>query len=121
MPDSDFSCPIVTWKITKNCCLKIVLSEFKHILTYPVEIIWIFRNPNFNRSFHPKRPFGFFVIRQTPNNQRFVDAVLQSISTTLYKQLLHQYSSAKKSQSQTVIRENLRKAISYKKAHGKSC
>jgi len=31
-------------------------------------------------------------------------------------QLLLQYSSAKKLQSQTVIREKLRKALSYKKA-----
>jgi len=34
----------------------------------------------------------------------------------LYEQLLHQYPLAKKSQSRTVIREKLHKALLYKKA-----
>jgi len=40
----------------------------------------------------------------------------QSISSTIYDQVLSWYSFAKKSQSQTVIREKLHKALSYKKA-----
>jgi len=40
---------------------------------------------------------------------------LQSISPTFYEQLMHPYSFDKKIQSKTVIREKLRKALSYKK------
>jgi hypothetical protein len=43
-------------------------------------------------------------------------ALLYSISPTLNKQLLRKYSFVKKLQSQTVIREKLHKALSYKKA-----
>jgi len=34
---------------------------------------------------------------------------------TFYKQLFHQYSFAKRLQSQTLIREKLRKTLSYEK------
>jgi hypothetical protein len=40
---------------------------------------------------------------------------LMSISSTFYEQLLRQYSFAKIIQSQTVLREKLSKALSYKK------
>jgi hypothetical protein len=38
-----------------------------------------------------------------------------TISTTFYEQLCHQYSCAKKLQSQNVIREKLRKALLHEK------
>ncbi len=37
--------------------------------------------------------------------------MLKSISSAVYKLLLHQYSSAKQLQSQTVTREKLRKTL----------
>jgi len=48
--------------------------------------------------------------------EREIVKYLESISPTFYEQLLHQYSKAKKLQSQTVIREKLLKTLSYKKA-----
>jgi len=42
-----------------------------------------------------------------------------SISSTFYEQLLRRYSFGKKLQSQTAIREKLRKALSYKKGLSK--
>jgi len=41
--------------------------------------------------------------------------LLKSISPTFYVRILLWYFAAQKSQSQTVIREKLRKALSYKK------
>jgi len=41
---------------------------------------------------------------------------LQSISPKIYEQLLRRYSFAKKLQSQTVIREKLRKTLLYEKS-----
>jgi len=45
----------------------------------------------------------------------FQSSLLKSILSTFYKLLLRQYSFAKKIQSQTVIREKMRKTLSYKK------
>jgi len=46
--------------------------------------------------------------------------LLGSISSTFYKQLLGQYSFAKKTQTQTVIKEKLRNTFAYKKAAQKT-
>jgi len=45
--------------------------------------------------------------------------LLVSISSSFYKQLLHKYPFAKKSQSQTVIREKLQRPLLYKKGSSK--
>jgi hypothetical protein len=45
----------------------------------------------------------------------FVIGDLEQISSTFFEQLLRQYSLAKKFQSQTVIREKLRKILLYEK------
>jgi len=41
------------------------------------------------------------------------------MSSTFYDQLMHQYSFAKKIQSQTIIREMLRKALWYENVSSK--
>ncbi len=61
----------------------------------------------------PKKCFGNSAMFL--NNLAF-GLLLLFISPKFYEQLLHLFPFAKKLQSQTVIREKLRKALSYKKA-----
>jgi len=50
---------------------------------------------------------------------RVAEGLLQSISSTFYKQLLLRYSFTKKLQSQIVIKEKLSETLSYEKVESK--
>jgi len=81
---------------------------------------FIARTPSYTRMHALTLPLPPFTICQ--NVQKWIcDHIdrLGSISSTIYAQLFCQYSFAKKSQSQNLTREKLRKVLLYKKLASK--